>query len=82
MLALAKEGTREFNQHFRGRARPVLWEKRTNGLWSGYTDNYIKVYIKSQHDLANQIMPVRLGEISGDGVWGFSRRAEPVPAPL
>jgi len=70
MLALAKESTQEFNQRFRGKTRPVLWEKRSNGVWSGYTDNYIKVYIKSQRNLANQLVPVRLGEVNGDGVWG------------
>lgn len=82
MLALAKESSREFNQRFRGKTRPVLWEKRTNGVWSGYSDNYIKVYIRSKRDLANQLMPVRLGEVNGDGVWGLNQPAEPVPAPL
>jgi len=70
MLALARESTREFNQRFRGKTRPVLWEKRSNGLWSGYTDNYIKVYIRSKRDLTNQLMPIELGEVNGDGVWG------------
>jgi len=70
MLALARESSREFNQRFRGKTRPVLWEKRSNGVWSGYTDNYIKVYTKSNRNLTNQLVPVRLGEVNGDGVWG------------
>ena len=82
MLSLAKESTREFNQRFRGKTRPVLWEKHSNGVWSGYSDNYIKVYIRSKRDLANQLMPVELGEVNGDGVWGLNRRAESAPAPL
>lgn len=82
MLALAKESTPKFNRLFLSKTRPVLWEKRSSGVWSGYTDNYIKVYTRSNHNLANQLMPVELIELNGDGMWGLNRRAEPVPSPL
>jgi len=49
---------------------PVLWEKQTGGVWSGLTDNYIKVYTRSSDDLANKLMPAELVEVRGDGVWG------------
>jgi len=48
----------------------VLWEKQTGGIWSGLTDNYIKVYARSSEDLTSQLLPVKLVEIRGDGVWG------------
>jgi hypothetical protein len=48
----------------------VLWEKQTDGVWSGLTDNYIRVYTKSSKDLTNQLLPVTLVEFRGDGVWG------------
>ncbi len=50
---------------------PVLWEKQTDRVWSGLTDNYIKVYTKSSQDLTNQLLPVKLVEVDGDGVWGL-----------
>ncbi len=71
MLALAKESTQNFSHQFLGRTMMVLWEKRTNGLWSGLTDNYIKVYTKSDKDLTNKLLPVKLVDIRGDGVWGL-----------
>jgi len=50
---------------------PVLWEKQSGGLWSGLTDNYIKVYTRSDEDLTNRLLPVKLVEIfNRDGVWG------------
>ena len=49
---------------------PVLWEKQTNGIWSGHTDNYIKVYAKSNEDLTNKLQPIKLVEVRDDGVWG------------
>ena len=70
MLALAKENARNFRRQFLGKTMPVLWEKGTDGVWSGLTDNYIRVYTKSSKDLTNQLLPVTLVEVRGDGVWG------------
>jgi len=70
MLALARESARSFQQRFLDRTLPVLWEKRDKGVWSGLTGNYIKVYTRSDEDLTNRIMPVKLVKIWQDGVWG------------
>ncbi len=70
MLALARESARSFSQRFLGKVMPVLWEKQSDGVWSGHTDNYIKVYTRSDKDLTNKLMPVKLAEVRGDGVWG------------
>ncbi|MFC1930932.1 tRNA (N(6)-L-threonylcarbamoyladenosine(37)-C(2))-methylthiotransferase MtaB [Chloroflexota bacterium] len=74
MLALAEESARYFRRQFLGRTVPVLWEKQTGGIWSGFTDNYIKVYTQTVKDLTNQLLPVKLVEIKGDGVWGKMAR--------
>ena len=68
--ALAKESAQNFRRRFPGRTMPVLWEKQTDGIWSGLTDNYIKVYTRSDDDLTNKLLPAKLVEVSGDGVWG------------
>ncbi|MDP2729658.1 MAG: tRNA (N(6)-L-threonylcarbamoyladenosine(37)-C(2))-methylthiotransferase MtaB [Dehalococcoidales bacterium] len=70
MLALARESARNFRQKFLGKIMPVLWEQQSGGLWSGYTDNYIKVNTRSDDDLTNKILPVKLVKVRGDGVWG------------
>ncbi len=70
MLALAAECARSFNRKFLGRTVPVLWEKTDNSLWSGHTDNYIKVYAKSDDDLTSRIIPARLDSLWKDGLWG------------
>ncbi len=70
MLAQAEASARSFSQRFCGKTIPVLWEKRSNGLWSGLTDNYIRVYTKNNEDLANKLLPVKLAEVYEDGVWG------------
>ncbi len=71
MLALAKESAQNFSRQFLGKTMPVLWEKQTDdNIWSGHTDNYIKVYTRNGEDLTNKLLPVKLTKISGDGVWG------------
>jgi len=70
MLALARESAYDFRNQFLGRIMPVLWEKKSNGVWSGLTDNYIKVYTRSNEDLTNKVLPIKLVEIYGDGVRG------------
>jgi len=62
MLALARASVRKFRRQFVGKTMLVLWEKQTCGVWSGLTDNYIRVYTKSDKDLTNQLLPVRLAE--------------------
>ena len=70
MLALAEESALNFRRQFLGRVVPVLWEQKDGkGIWSGLTDNYIRVYAKSSEDLTNKLLPVKLVEIRGDGVW-------------
>lgn len=70
ILALAKESAQNFSRQFLGKTMPVLWEKQTDDTWSGHTDNYLKVYTKSDKDLTNRLLPVKLTKVSGDGVWG------------
>jgi len=73
MLALAQESAENFRQRFLGKTMPVLWEKRSaDGIWSGHTDNYIKVHTRSDNDLTNKLLPVKVVEVRGDGVWGDS----------
>jgi threonylcarbamoyladenosine tRNA methylthiotransferase MtaB len=71
MLALAKESAQNFYQRFLGKTMTVLWEKQSgDGIWSGHTDNYIKVYTRSNEGLTNKLLPAKLVEVRGDGVWG------------
>jgi threonylcarbamoyladenosine tRNA methylthiotransferase MtaB len=64
LLALAKTQAAEFGRRLVGQVRPVLWEnaREVGGstVWSGLTDNYVRVLGHADRDLANQITPARL----------------------
>jgi threonylcarbamoyladenosine tRNA methylthiotransferase MtaB len=61
MLALGRASVRNFRRKFVGETVMVLWEQQNCGVWSGLTDNYIRVFTQSDKDLTNKIMLVKLG---------------------
>ena len=73
MLALATEGAERFRRSQMGQVREVLWESTPVGgdIWNGLTDNYLRVRVASELDLANEITPARLTGLEGDAMIGI-----------
>jgi hypothetical protein len=69
---VAREGFREFRLRQLGDTRPVLWESaqglEADRVWTGLTDNYLRVITQDQRDLGNQVMPAKLQELDGQQV--------------
>ena len=68
LSGLVDELSFRFRERFLDSTRPVLWERATLDLdqtrvWSGLTDNYIRVHTTTDADLANRITPARLTAI-------------------
>ena len=66
-------------RRFLGQTRPVLWEgegrpltDQPGRLWSGYTDNYLRVMAVADEDamLHGEITPVHITEVDGDILFG------------
>ena len=73
MLELAQRSIRKFCQRFLGQNMTVLWEKEVtqgSGVYSGLSNNYIRVLTQSSEPLTNQFRSVRLGRLHNQGVWG------------
>ena len=85
LIALDAELGAAVRQSFIGDVRPVLWENREAGphaeplhgadarpVWSGLTDNYLRVLAAApaELDLHNRVTPVRLTRLDGDVLWG------------
>ncbi|OGN87948.1 MAG: tRNA (N(6)-L-threonylcarbamoyladenosine(37)-C(2))-methylthiotransferase MtaB [Chloroflexi bacterium RBG_13_46_14] len=67
---LSNECAESYRQGFTGRTMDVLWETQSGGIWSGYTGNYIRIYTRSNSNLANKIDQVTLEKPFRDGMWG------------
>lgn len=71
MLELAQESSQRFHRRFLGREMEVLWESRDDKLvWSGLTDNYIRVITSSELNLANTITSTKLVGLVEGGMRG------------
>ncbi|HEX2915031.1 MAG TPA: tRNA (N(6)-L-threonylcarbamoyladenosine(37)-C(2))-methylthiotransferase MtaB [Chloroflexia bacterium] len=78
LRALSDRMSQAWRERFVGEVRPVLWENNHNSadgtVWSGLTDNYIRVYASSEQNLHNRVTPVKLLKLAGqgdaEGMWG------------
>lgn len=69
----AEECALVYKRSFLGRDAFVLFEERDRKnpcFWTGYSENYIKVALKSRRNLKNKLLRVRLKKIAGDAIQG------------
>ena len=71
-IAVGEEMRRAYHQALVGRDAQVLFEQPEGAYFTGYTDTYVKVYIKGA-DLHNRLLTVKITDLYRDGVL-----AEPV----
>ncbi len=88
MRAVAASSARAFRQRFIGRTMEVLWEtsrlEDEGPVWSGLTDNYLRVHTCSAADLGNTISPTRLVDLTRGGLRGTieTQKAGDGPQPI
>lgn len=71
LIDLGKIKEREFAEKNLGLIRKVLVESdKKNGLWTGYTDNYIRVKFSAKGHLTGKLVDVRLMEYKDGFVYG------------
>ncbi len=67
LIKVSDELNRAFADKLKGRVMPVLFEiKNKDGFWEGHTTNYIKVLLKSDENLKNRFLDIKIGEYCGD----------------
>jgi len=74
--ALSEKKKADFYQRFLGKDLRVLTEEQDErGRWLGYSDNYVKVALRSEGIYHNQLVPAVIEKCGTDCVWG--RHVEP-----
>ena len=71
LRTIAAACTQHYKKQFLNKTRDVLIEGRAKnnpGFWEGYTDNYLKVLVKSKQDLKNHLVEVKLNQIVKDAL--------------
>jgi len=67
---LSARKRREYLERQVGKVETVLFEQNKKGFWTGLTDTYVRVKVKSGTDLQNRMLPVRLEQVDGQTVIG------------
>ena len=62
MIELTSKTQERFMQAQLGRIESVLFEREKNGYYEGHTMNYTQVLVKSDKDISNQILNVKITE--------------------
>lgn len=70
LIKLGENIGRKQRTGFLGKTFSVLIESKQDSCWRGLTQNYLKVFVKSNKNLAGKIIKVKLLELYKDGIKG------------
>lgn len=70
LVMLGEAKLEEFSQNAVGSRTKVLFETGQDGFWEGYSSHYLRVRVRSEQDLRNQIREVALTEFSKGKLQG------------
>ena len=58
LIELSDYNQQEYNKKYLAQPQEVLFEEEKDGIWTGYTTNYVKISYKSDENLENKIMTI------------------------
>jgi len=67
---LSQKKRNGFFDSLKGSKQKVLFEQKKNGLWSGLTDHYVRILLKTNQNLKNKIVDVKITKLEGNNVYG------------
>ena len=70
MADAARKSETDFLETQVGRVDAVLFERKSDGYYEGYTANYTRVKVKSEKDISGSILPVKITSVKDDFCFG------------
>ena len=58
LIELSEKNQEEYNKIYFSKPQEVLFEEQKDGVWTGYTNNYVKVSYQSDENLENKILKI------------------------
>ncbi len=58
LIELSDKNQEEYNKIYFSKPQEVLFEEQKDGVWTGYTSNYVKVSYKSDENLENKFLEI------------------------
>lgn len=60
LIELSNKNEKKYNETYTDKNVDVLFEEKKDGLWSGYTKNYVRVYVKCEENMENKLTNVHI----------------------
>ena len=70
MIEMGERKKLAFYDSFLGQEVNVLFEEKHNGIWEGFSDNYMRVKVDSKSNLKNELKQIRLLEVQDQKILG------------
>ncbi len=67
-IAIAEKMAKAYRENMVGEHCDVLFEETEDGCFTGHAPNYVKIYVKTEKKLRNQVLPVCITAPFRDGV--------------
>ncbi|MCP4649413.1 MAG: tRNA (N(6)-L-threonylcarbamoyladenosine(37)-C(2))-methylthiotransferase MtaB [PVC group bacterium] len=67
---LAMQSSHEFREKLLNKTVSVLFERKENDYWRGYSDSYVEVKTKAKDNLENLILPVKVIKVNREETLG------------
>lgn len=70
MISATDKTRADFIRQFEGQTMDVLFERGNDGVYEGKTNNYIPVFVKSDTDISNKLLDVKMTEAKSSYLSG------------
>ncbi|MBQ7572632.1 MAG: tRNA (N(6)-L-threonylcarbamoyladenosine(37)-C(2))-methylthiotransferase MtaB [Clostridia bacterium] len=70
MISATDKTRADFIRQFEGQTMDVLFERGNDGVYEGKTNNYIPVFVKSDTDISNKLLDVKMVEAKSSYLSG------------
>ena len=70
MISATDKTRADFIRQFEGQTMDVLFERSNDGVYEGKTNNYIPVFVKSDTDISNKLLDVKMVEAKSSYLSG------------
>lgn len=67
-IELSNKNELMYNQSYIGEEVEVLFEEKQGNFWLGHTTNYMVVKVKSEENLENKILKMKIEEVENEGL--------------
>ena len=69
LIELSEKNMNEFNNKYIGKELEGLFEEKQDEFWTGHTKNYMVVKMKSENNLENKVLKVKINSVNNEALF-------------